>query len=263
VTAGPSPAPFGTPVTLVAAVAATGSTAVPTGRVQFSIGTVPLGPPVTLDGTGTARLTLRTVNPGLTITALYTPADLNFASSTASVSPVISFTRTYTGKISGALKLTNGTFLLNGVTLKGTLNVGAGASVVVLNSTIKDGVISDRANALAMCGSTSESVSVSNARGFVLIGGPTDHGCAPNTFTGNVTLTDNSAGAYIEGNRIGGKVTVNHTTGVGGLPGDSAPKIKANTVQGNLACASNTPPPSNDGVPNSVVGRRSGQCTTL
>lgn len=107
------------------------------------------------------------------------------------------------------------------------------------------------------------SVSVSNARGFVLIGGQTDHGCARNAITGDLTLTANTAGAYIEGNGIGGKLTVNGTTGLGGLPGDIAPKIKANVIRGNLACGSNTPPPTNDGALNSVAGARKGQCSAL
>ena len=261
VTASPNPAPFGTPVTLVATVAAA---AVPTGSVQFSVGTVPLGPPVTLDGSGAASLILRTINPGLTITALYTPAGTNFATSTGSVSPAISFTQTYTGRINGGLKLTNGTFLLNGVTLLGKLTVGSGASVVVLNSTIKDNVVVDRSNAFSMCGSkATSSVTVTGARGFVLIGGPTDHGCAPNTINGDLSVADSRAGVYIEGNKIGGKVTVKGNSGLGGLPGDTAPRIKANTVQGNLACSSNTPAPTNDGAINSVAGRRNGQCATL
>jgi hypothetical protein len=43
----------------------------------------------------------------------------------------------------------------------------------------------------------------------------------------------------------------------------TATEIEANLVVGMLACSGNTPPPTNDGRPNTVIGIRTGQCATL
>ena len=71
VTAGPNPAVVGAPVQLQAAVTSTGG-AVDSGSVTFEDGATPLGPPVSVDGTGHASLTVSTLGLGShTIVAAY------------------------------------------------------------------------------------------------------------------------------------------------------------------------------------------------
>jgi hypothetical protein len=54
-------------------------------------------------------------------------------------------------------------------------------------------------------------------------------------------------------------VTVdNNTTTITTAPENAtATEIEANQIFGNLACSGNTPPPTNDGRPNTVIGTRS------
>jgi hexosaminidase len=39
--------------------------------------------------------------------------------------------------------------------------------------------------------------------------------------------------------------------------------IGGNLIVGPLTCSGNNPPPTNNGAPNTVFGRRSGQCAGL
>jgi hypothetical protein len=56
-------------------------------------------------------------------------------------------------------------------------------------------------------------------------------------------------------NTVTGPVTVTNTAGWNVIGG--------NTIVGTLNCAGNTPAPVNNNAPNSVVGRKTGQCATL
>lgn len=82
VTAAPNPATAGQPVTLTAAVAPTQGSGTPTGTVQFSDGSNPLGTPVTL-ANGSASMTTSSLAAGQhQITAAYS-GDNTFAPSTS------------------------------------------------------------------------------------------------------------------------------------------------------------------------------------
>ena len=86
--------------------------------------------------------------------------------------------------------------------------------------------------------------------------------CAGNTLKGTVTVQNNSAGVELVQNQIQSNTYVNGNSGVGSYPDDKAPEIEANTITGDLSCASNSPAPTNDTHPNNVSGNRSGQCAT-
>jgi hypothetical protein len=127
------------------------------------------------------------------------------------------------------------------------------------------GVVASRNGTLfGLCDSTIHgAVTVSRASGFVVVGDPADDGCPGNHITGPVTLLSNHGGAEISSNVIFGAVTVTGTTGTGPFPEDTAAEIERNTINGALLCLLNTPPPTNDGQPNTVVGARAGQCSSL
>ncbi|MFJ9448545.1 hypothetical protein ACIRRH_43135 [Kitasatospora sp. NPDC101235] len=77
------------------------------------------------------------------------------------------------------------------------------------------------------------------------------------------TTSNNTGGLEAIGNRIGGSLTVIGNSGTGPFPEDNHPEIEGNTIAGSLACSGNTPPPTDDGHPNTVTGARAGQCSTL
>jgi hypothetical protein len=58
-------------------------------------------------------------------------------------------------------------------------------------------------------------------------------------------------------NTISGGATVNNITLSDQLD------IGGNTISGNLACSGNSPPPHNEGQPNSVTGSETGQCAGI
>jgi hypothetical protein len=60
----------------------------------------------------------------------------------------------------------------------------------------------------------------------------------------------------IEVNAFAGSLTLTNNT-------DAFNGIDANRISGNLSCDGNTPPPTNQGLPNDVAGHESGQCIGL
>ena len=86
-----SVATYGDLVTFTANVAALGSSSpTPTGSVQFEVDGQPSGAPVALDDTGTASLSLSTIDAGThTITAIYESEDSTFESGEASTMLVV------------------------------------------------------------------------------------------------------------------------------------------------------------------------------
>jgi hypothetical protein len=101
--------------------------------------------------------------------------------------------------------------------------------------------------------------------GPVVVGDALDDGapgCARNDFFGDVVFDANQ---FVElgGNRVSGSVSLTSTAGPAPSAEDSAPEVEANQITANLSCANNTPAPTNDGKPNTVLGTRSGQCSGL
>ncbi|MFC1441962.1 hypothetical protein ABUW04_27280 [Streptacidiphilus sp. N1-10] len=83
--------------------------------------------------------------------------------------------------------------------------------------------------------SVAGSLQIVGSSGFVQIGGPDGSGCAADRIAGSVELRADQGGVDLVGNRIGG----------------------------TLDCAANTPPPGNEGKPNTVTGPRTEQCALL
>ena len=87
--------------------------------------------------------------------------------------------------------------------------------------------------------------------------------CGSNQLRGTVLLTGNQGGVEVSQNTLNGNLIVNATSGNGADHGgyleDLGTEIEGNTVYGAIVCATNTPPPSDDGQPNQATSR-SGQC---
>jgi hypothetical protein len=105
-------------------------------------------------------------------------------------------------------------------------------------------------------------VNISGATGFVVVGDPGDDGCAANVLRSTLTLTDNTAGVEVGHNSRIGSVTLKGNAG-SVWADDASPEVEANTIVGSLSCSGNTPAAINDGQPNTVSGRRSGECAQL
>jgi hypothetical protein len=234
--------------------------------MQFKRGSVNLGAPVAISG-GTAALTIKSLLPGQTITAVYSGAP-NYRGSSGHVAPVVSFSNpTVTGKVSGTT-LSGGSWLVNRATINGDLTIGAGTVVAIIGSKItgtltQNPLSTDSGGALSLCGtSVGGDVQISGASGVVLIGDAADDGCAANTLAMGLTLTGNTGGVELAGNKITGSVTLNGNSGTGPFAEDVAPEVEANRIGGDLACSGDSPAATNDGHPNKVTGTRSGECGT-
>jgi hypothetical protein len=143
----------------------------------------------------------------------------------------------------------------------GSVLSGKGTALFVGNSTIRGSVHSRGGTLVGVCGtSVRGSVLVTRASRFVVIGDPRDDGCATNRVGGQVSLRSDRGGTELSGNHIGGTVNARGNSGTGPFPEDFTTEIEANTIGGSLHCTGNSPPPTNDGQPNSVTGSRTQQC---
>ena len=110
-------------------------------------------------------------------------------------------------------------------------------------------------------------IAVSASTAGVMIGDPAQ-GCPTNRLTsfGASVLSNDQFGVDMSGNTIFGSLRVTQSGGVdlllipSGTTGE--PVISGTTLGGALSCDGNTPPPSDRGTPNQVVGARSGQCAS-
>jgi hypothetical protein len=170
-------------------------------------------------------------------------------------------TTTITGSHPGPLTVGSGVTCITGARISGPVSIPAGATVAVSQSTLSGPLTSARAGTLSICASSiAGPVSVTGSTGFVLIGDAGDDGapgCGPDTISGPVTLSGNTAGVQLGGNTIHGPVSL---TGNSGGPGTA---VEANHVSGPLACSGNTPPPTDNSQPNTVSGPAGGQCSGL
>jgi hypothetical protein len=231
--------------------------------VQFKNGSANLGPARPLNGSGVATLTIPVLVPGQTITAVYS-GDTSFLTSSGTVSPAIAFGHTLSGgPCTGNLTISGGSWLVSGACIGGTLSVGAGTSVAIINSRINNQLTSTNPGTFALCGTTvAGNTNVTGASGFVLLGDPGDDGCAANTLK-NLSLGSNAAGVEMGANAISGNVSLTNNAGGGPFPDDASPELEANRIGGNLSCSANNPAPTNDAQPNVVTGNRAGQCAAL
>ncbi|GAB2726996.1 FG-GAP-like repeat-containing protein [Kitasatospora kifunensis] len=264
------PATLGSPVTFTdtvcPALPSTSPSAAPTGTVTFADGDTTIGTGTLAPGGGPncsrAQASWSHLLPGShTITARYSGDTDYQVGPVETGSQQIGCARTVTGQAGSVVASGPSTCIVDATV--GSVLVEPGAALFVGHSTL--GALTGRGAAfLGMCASTvTGTVQVADSSGFVVIGDPAEEGCAGNLIHGSVLLSDNHGGAAIADNRIDGTVDVVGTTGAGPFPSDARPRIEANTVEGSLDCAGNTPPPGNNGRPNTVDGVRTGQCALL
>ena len=133
VTSSVNPSIYGQSVTFIATVANTsGSTATPTGSVQFSVDGVPFGAPVPLSGSGAAATatsgataTLRVSGSPHAIKAVYTNADGNFSGSSGTLGQTVNPAPTSTTVTSSV----NPSILGQSVTFTAAVANTAGAAI--------------------------------------------------------------------------------------------------------------------------------------
>ena len=115
------------------------------------------------------------------------------------------------GNLSGTVTVSQGGALwVNGGTITGALSVQAGGVLWVSGATISS-LQATGASALTVCGTKVQgSVTVTGSTGSVLIGGT---GCAGNTISGSVSITNNTGGVGFSKNSVTGSVTITGNTG--------------------------------------------------
>jgi arabinogalactan endo-1,4-beta-galactosidase len=134
----------------------------------------------------------------------------------------------------GPLVVTTGVTCVENTSVTGQVTVRAGAGLRTDGARITGPVNAQGAAVLTLCGTRISGPVNLGGGSSVTVGNPL-LGCAPNTVTGPVVVTDT----------VGWNV------------------IAGNTVTGPLSCSGNKPAPANAGSPNSVLGPRSGQCAGL
>lgn len=288
-----SPATVGQPVTLTATVSATTPVqsppaTTPAGSVTFYKCTTGSGPcsvpvatnvPLNSSGVASAKTTFNSQGTYY-LEAVYTPADsTNFKPSASSVITEAAgytscITNTYSGNltvksgetdcITTAGKLTGnvtvnsgGRIDLLGGSVGGGVTVSAGGGINVSGGTISANINSTGATYFNVCSlKLGGNLSAGNSTAFVQAGDSdsnTSPACIGNTISGSVSLTGSSGGADVGGNTVSGGITVNNDTA-------GVTEIEHNTIKGTLSCSGNAPAPTDDSQPNTVVGKRSGQC---
>jgi hypothetical protein len=168
-----------------------------------------------------------------------------------------------TGRIFAVLVL-SGSTCINNATVYGAIVVRPGAALSLTNSTVNGAISSAGAKAVTYCADTlSGGNSISATSGFVLIGDNGSHGfaCGGNVLWGALNLTGNRGQLELGGNQIAGGVSVTYTSGTGPTVGNAITEIEGNRIFGPLFCLGNTPPPSDNGNPNQVIGATFGQCS--
>jgi alpha-tubulin suppressor-like RCC1 family protein len=238
----------------------TGSNDAPTGTVEFTDDGQPIPScfrPVNLSAAGTASCTTSFTSTGpQTIEAGYS-GDAQNGASYDTLTQTVGCTTVVTGN--GAplhgITVTSGSTCVDGGTVDGPVVVGQGAFLALVGSTL-NGSIESSGTAVSLCGDVIRgTVLAQDATGSVVIGDP-DSGCRPDTVSGPVTVDDDSGGIQLYADSIMGPLTVNDDTDVGAL-------IEANYITGNLECTSDSPPPTDDGLPNNVSGSLTGLCASL
>jgi uncharacterized repeat protein (TIGR01451 family) len=203
------------------------------------------------------------VSNTVTVSA-FSPGDPDSSnnSSTATTTVGCAADHTITGT-SGAHTLSGGTWCVFNATVS-SLTITPGTTVFISNSTVNGGISASSPAAFSLCNSSVQSVNVSGATGFVLVGDSSDDGCGGNSIHGGLTLTNNHGGVEVSDNVITGTVSLTNNSGAGPfLPDDAAPEVENNKIGGSLTCSGNDPGINNGGESNTVTGARTGQCATF
>lgn len=218
----------------------------PTGLVYFAIDGVYADYPQALDSSGQTTFSMRGLAPGShTVAAsyvgpsgLFSPAATWYQPTTASGSSTVVCATTITGQQNRSLNVNLPGTCVSNANLAGSLNVQRGASVSIASSTIARSVNAGNAGVFRMCASSvGGSLNVTNATGYVLVGdrAPNEDydDCAADKITGSANLVNDTNGATMLADAIGGALNTVNDSGVGGFPFELAPELAPNTVNGN------------------------------
>lgn len=259
-----NPSDFGQDVTFTATVTAANPGAVaPSGQVTFKRSTITLGTR-SLDAVGHSALTAPILQVGQNmITAGYGGNDF-FLGSSAALTQTVQCSTTLTGDQPGGLTLSAGSTCLNNATVNGRITIGAGAAVSITNSRLNGGITATDGLALTVCGSRVDGdINVTSSAKYVLVGDAGDDGtpaCAGNTLKGTTTIFASQGQAEVGGNTITDDLIIDESSGTGPDEESTQTEIEANKIGGSLFCLGNTPPPTNDGQPNTITGQGFDQC---
>ncbi|MFJ2033310.1 M36 family metallopeptidase [Streptosporangium sp. NPDC087985] len=165
-------------------------------------------------------------------------------------------TTTITGRHSDPLTVNSGVTCLDGAQVSGPVTVKPGASLIANGATVSGPVSASRAGVVRLCGTT-VSGPVDLADGELVTIGDQDHGCAPVTITGPLTVSRSTMRVIVTGATVSGPVNVVDNTG------STAPIVAGNRIGGPLSCSGNVPAPANNGQVNTASGPKKGQCVGL
>jgi hypothetical protein len=157
----------------------------------------------------------------------------------------------------------SGVTCVTNATVNGSINVPAGASLILTNSTVNGSVASSGATSVTICGSRiNGSLAVRNSTGPVLVGDAAsdDSPCAGNTIQGSALVRSNTADTELGANHIAQSVAFENNIGSSASEG---PEVGANTINASLVCSGNASPVTDDGVANHIAGAETGQCSGL
>ncbi len=199
-----------------------------------------------------------------TATVTSTTSDPNPGNNSGNATTLVICDHTITGTVLTGLTLNGGSWCIRNADIAGAMNIGpSSTTVVMINSTVRSSINATNPDQIAFCGNTIQgSVGVTGATGFVLIGDTTDDDCAGNTIQGALNLYNNTGAVEVADNPRISSVSVYNNSGTGPYPEDKGAEIENNTIVGSLSCGNNVPAASNGGRPNTVSGRRSGECAT-
>lgn len=148
------------------------------------------------------------------------------------------------------------------VSVSGNVTVGSGATLQDFGTatfTVSSSLLAVGAKMIYLVPQKPGAV---NILGSVSVTGATQTVDIRNSFIGGTLSVANSTiSAYINftGNSVGGSVlNRNNTTPA---PGDN--DIVGNAIGGSLVCSGNSPAPQDGGMPNTVGGAKTGQCSGL
>jgi hypothetical protein len=248
---------FGQQVTFSAAVSALApSTSGPalTGTVTFTVDGRQVGNPIPVSG-GAASAQVAGLAPGPhTVVAAYS-GDGNYKASSVTLNLTVACSTTIRGTQRGSLTVTGSTCVEGGA-LQGAVTVRPGGALALIGATLHGSLTSTGATGVLICSSTvAGSVSITGTTGPVTLGGPAGSPCGPDTFHGPVLVSAGSGQVAAVDNMITGPLTVT---------GNSGPvQISGSQINGPLSCTGNVIAPVDAGMPNTVSGTASGQCSRL
>ncbi len=161
----------------------------------------------------------------------------------------------------GVLAATECNGVFTGQTFIGGLDVGP-LDTCILNDSVVAGGIHMTGGTLEVCGSMVAGGVHVTGGASVTLGAGLDDGltCAGNAISGGVKISGvllfgpGVASVELEGNSINGAVSLDNNNVV---------EVESNIINGSLECSGNLVPVSNNGFPNTVTGKESGQCAGL